>query len=155
MAEETAPRGSAFELGTDGARVVVVGFDGSPTSLRAGAYAAGLARREGARLVAVHVMTPPVLALLVPDQPWPLEEAMADRTAHLRGEVEAGAAHAGVPAEFVAVRGEPFAELTRIATELRADVVVVGASARTAHRLAGSVGSRLVRTGRWPVVIVP
>jgi nucleotide-binding universal stress UspA family protein len=155
VAEETAPRGSAFELGTDGSQVVVVGYDGSPTSQRAAAYAAGLARREGARLVVVHAMAPPVLAVLVPDQPWPLEEALTDRSEHLRGQVEESAAHVGVRAEFLAVRGDPVAELTRVATDVRADVVVVGASARAAHRLAGSVGSRLVRAARWPVVVVP
>src|SRR5262245_20804660 len=40
-----------FELGTDGPKTLVVGVDGSTTSLRAGAYAAGLARRQGAHLV--------------------------------------------------------------------------------------------------------
>ena len=32
-----------------------IALDGSPTSLRAGAYAAGLARRQGARLVVAYV----------------------------------------------------------------------------------------------------
>lgn len=155
MAEEAAPQESAFELGTDGPSVIVVGFDGSPASLRAGAYAAGVARREGARLVVVHAVSPPVMAMLVPDCPWPIEEAMADRTAALREQVDAAAAHVGILAEFVAVRGDPVAGLCRIAAERRADVVVVGASTGVAHRLAGSVGSRLVRSGRWPVVVVP
>ena len=45
----------SFELGTDGPSAIVVGIDGSATSMRAGAYAAGLARRQRARLVAVYV----------------------------------------------------------------------------------------------------
>jgi nucleotide-binding universal stress UspA family protein len=53
------------------------------------------------------------------------------------------------------VRGEPAAGLCRLATQLRADLVVVGASARVGHRLLGSLGNRLVRSGRWPVVVVP
>ena len=47
--------GARFELGTDGPTVILTGVDGSRTSLRAGAYAAGLARRQGARLVVVYV----------------------------------------------------------------------------------------------------
>src|SRR5690349_22445207 len=38
--------GGAFELGTDGPKVILVGLDDSVTSMRAGAYAAGLARRQ-------------------------------------------------------------------------------------------------------------
>ena len=46
-----------FELGTDGPTVILVGVDESVTASRAGAYAAGLARRQGARVVAVYVQT--------------------------------------------------------------------------------------------------
>jgi nucleotide-binding universal stress UspA family protein len=155
MAEPSAPRQRPFELGTDGPMVIVAGVDGTPTSLRAGAYAAGLARRQHARLVVVHVATAPLLAMLSPDQPWPVEELLADAEADLRAQVEAGAAHVGIPVEFVTARGEPFGQLCRIATELRADAVVVGASTRAGHRIVGSLGGRLVRAGRWPVVIVP
>jgi nucleotide-binding universal stress UspA family protein len=149
------PDGGAFELGTDGPRVIVVGFDGSPTSLRAGAYAAGLARRQHGRLVAVHVATAPALANLSPSRPWPLEETLAAISEELRAQVEAGAAYAGVPVEFLAVRGDPYTELSRIATELRADAVVVGSSTQAGHRLMGSIAVRLVRAGRWPVTVVP
>jgi hypothetical protein len=48
---ESAP----FELGTDGPSVILVGVDNSTTSIRAGWYAAGLARRQRARIVAVYV----------------------------------------------------------------------------------------------------
>ena len=47
-----------FELGTDGPSVILVGIDESVTASRAGAYAAGLARRQGARVVAVYVQSP-------------------------------------------------------------------------------------------------
>jgi nucleotide-binding universal stress UspA family protein len=144
-----------FELGTDGPRVIVLGFDGSPPSLRAGAYAAGLARRQGARLVVVHVASTPVLSLLGPTVPWPEEDAFADVADELGRQVRDGARYAGVEAEFLAARGDPFVELCRIATELRADAVVVGASASAGHRIMGSLAVRLVRSGRWPVTVVP
>src|SRR5262249_25881908 len=44
-----------FELGTDGPTSILAGVDGSTTSTRAGWYAAGLARRQRARVTAVYV----------------------------------------------------------------------------------------------------
>ena len=66
-----------------------------------------------------------------------------------------GAAEIGIAAEFRSACGDPLAELTRIAEETRADAVVVGASEHLGHRIVGSLASRLVRAGKWPVTVVP
>ena len=73
-----------------------------------------------------------------------LEQLMLSRTAET-----------GIAVEFRSVRGDPLAELTRIAEETRADAVVVGASEHLGHRIVGSLASRLVRAGKWPVTVVP
>jgi nucleotide-binding universal stress UspA family protein len=73
----------------------------------------------------------------------------------LRRQVEEGSAYVGVPAEFVSVRGDPFGEIRRVADEVSADAVLVGASASAGHKLIGSLAVRLVRAGRWPVTVVP
>jgi nucleotide-binding universal stress UspA family protein len=65
------------------------------------------------------------------------------------------AAETGITAEFRSVRGDPLAELTRIAEQEHADAVVVGASEHLGHRIVGSLATRLVRAGKWPVIVVP
>ncbi len=57
---------TTFELGTDGPSLILVAVDGSDTSMRAGAYAAGLARRQGSRVVAVYVAQFSGMAAAVP-----------------------------------------------------------------------------------------
>jgi nucleotide-binding universal stress UspA family protein len=150
---------AAFELGTDGPMVILVGIDDSVTSLRAGAYAVGLARRQGARLVAVFVEQPSALygaagsagAAAMVEQ----ERAFTETAADMKRRIEAGAADRGVQITFVAAAGDPYHELRRVADEVRADAVVVGASTKAGHRFVGSLAVRLVKAGRWPVTVVP
>jgi nucleotide-binding universal stress UspA family protein len=66
-----------------------------------------------------------------------------------------GAAEIGFDFEFRAVMGDPWTELTRAAKERRADAVIVGASEHAGHRIVGSLATRLVRAGKWPVTVVP
>ncbi len=151
--------GGAFELGTDGPKVILVGVDDTVTSMRAGAYAAGLARRQGARLVCVYVERPSGMygaaagggAGVIAAQ----EEALRETAASLRQEAEAGAQRLGVPLTFVVAHGDPYTELRRVADEMRADAVIVGASMQAGHRWVGSLAVRLVKAGRWPVTVVP
>ena len=155
----TDAEGGAFELGTDGPKVILVGVDDSVTSLRAGAYAAGLARRQGARLVAVYVEQLSALygasagagagAIAAQDQ------ALAETAEDLRQQAEDGARNLGIPLTFVVARGDPYTEIRRVADEVRADAVIVGASAKAGHRFVGSLAVRLVKAGRWPVTVVP
>jgi nucleotide-binding universal stress UspA family protein len=144
-----------FELGTDGPSTIVVGVDGSTTSMRAGAYAAGLARRQRSRLVVVHVLAIGGLASLIPAGMAAVRQASQEIADDLRRQVAEAAEARGVPVTFVAVQGDPYLEIVRIADQVRADVVVVGASTKRTHWLAGSLAARLVRAGRWPVTVVP
>ncbi|MFC4145519.1 universal stress protein [Micromonospora mangrovi] len=156
--EEYGPeaRPLPYERGTDGPRVVLVGVDGTRTSERAGWYAAGLARRQGSALVVVFVSSPAGFAALVPGMDAGAVQRTHDElTDELRRECRRGAEEFGVPVTFLCRRGDAYAELRRAADETRADLVVVGSSEQAGHRLVGSVATRLVRTGRWPVVVVP
>ncbi len=145
-----------FERGTDGPRVVLVGVDGTRTSLRAASYAAGLARRQGARLVVVFVSSPATYTALLSDVVADAVQQSHDELAEdLRQECRRSAEELDVPVTFLCRRGDAYVELSAAADETRADLVVVGSSEQAGHRLVGSVATRLVRTGRWPVVVVP
>jgi nucleotide-binding universal stress UspA family protein len=142
-----------FELGTDGPRTILVGIDGSETSLRAGAYAAGMARRQGAHLVVVFVH---VLSASPAPEVVVASRATQDGTiAELRQAIEEQAKQRGLSYTLYERAGNPYVELTRLADKLRVDAVVVGASMRAGHRLVGSLAGRLVRDARWPVTVVP
>jgi len=148
----------AFELGTDGPKGILVGVDDSTTSLRAAAYAVGLARRQGATVTVVYVAPVASLATATPggaDLAAARRQAFSQIADGMRRRAEEAAKDLGISVTFIAAEGDPFFELRRIADEIRADAVVVGASTHAGHRLIGSLAVRLVRAGRWPVTVVP
>jgi nucleotide-binding universal stress UspA family protein len=152
------PEIGAFELGTDGPSCILVGTDGSTTAVRAGWYAAGLARRQRARVVAVYVEPGATMAGAVPSGAgvYAAQQEAFDQVAEdMRRSATEVSAELGVDLTFMAVHGDPFTELCRIADEVRADAVVVGASSKAGHRFIGSLAVRLVKANRWPVTVVP
>jgi nucleotide-binding universal stress UspA family protein len=139
----------------DGPGLILVGVDASETSLRAGAYAAGLARRQNARLVVLYVTTTSSMIGLSSGAAGLAAEARLESTRELQRLVDEGAAYYAIPVTLEVRHGDPYTEFAHIADEMQADSVVVGASMHTAHRLIGSLGVKLVRAGKWPVTVVP
>jgi nucleotide-binding universal stress UspA family protein len=161
--EPGTPSGSgtgpgAFELGTDGPSAILVGVDDSVTATRAAWYAAGLARRQRAPLIAVYV-TPfgGVMAASSVGASVIAAEAQAhdELAAQMRSRAEQAARELGITITFVVAHGDAYTEINRVADEVRADAIVVGASQKAGHRLVGSLAVRLVRAGKWPVTVVP
>ncbi|UUN30509.1 universal stress protein [Streptomyces sp. FIT100] len=153
MSEQQPP---GFERGTDGPKVIVVGLDGSDSSLRAAAYASGLARRQNALLAAVYVQPlMPAGAALGAPVPDTAGEIAQGLIAEIREAMERVRGIWEVRWEFHTFRGDPYSGLVKAADQLRADAVVVGASESAGHRIIGSVAVRLVKAGRWPVTVVP
>lgn len=136
--------------------MIVVGVDGSDSSLRAASYAGGLARRQRALLAVVYVQpimaTGAALGVPVADTTDEIAEGLIteirDAAERVKGIYE-------VRWEFHTFRGDPYNGLVTAADELKADAVVVGASEQAGHRIVGSVAIRLVKAGRWPVTVVP
>src|SRR3954447_18117408 len=100
-----------FELGTDGPRVLVVGVDGSTTSLRAGSYAAGLARRLGAHLVVVYVSRHSGMVGMAPGGAAVMQQAEEEHVAQLRALLDQRAGELGLSATFRVEAGDPYAQL--------------------------------------------
>ena len=135
--------------------MLLAGIDGSDTSLRAGAYAAGMALRLNARLVCLYVRTYRITAAAGAAAVPALQKAQDDIANELSEMVESQGARLGVNAQFVQRAGNPFTEIVRLADELPADAVIVGASTKAGHRFVGSLAVHLVRASRWPITVVP
>ncbi len=144
-----------FEIGTDGPSHILVGVDGSDTSLRAAAYAAGMARRQGSRLITLYVRTFGGLTATVPAAVGATMQLHDATIAELREEISKHAPRLGISVTFVEASGNPYVEIVRVAEEMRVDAVVVGASTQAGHRLVGSLALRLVRDAKWPITVVP
>ncbi|WP_377267168.1 universal stress protein [Peterkaempfera sp. SMS 1(5)a] len=147
-----------FERGTDGPRVILVGASGSDASWRAVAYATGLARRQGAMLVLLYVQPVPAMAATtglgaaLVEMTRSVAEQICDQVRAGLATMDGGSA---LRWEFRTVSGHVVTCLSQTACELHADAVVIGTSRRMGRRLPGSIAARLVRSGRWPVTVVP
>ena len=149
---------AAFELGTDGPRSIVVGVDGSAASLRAGAYAAGLARRQHSRLTVVFARSVGPTAPTVYDPTGATLAAHAGKLdwveSELVDQIERSAW--AVDAHLEVRTGPPVRVITALAEEVRAEAVVVGCSRRSLFLVPGApVAVQLMRARRWPVIVVP
>ena len=138
----------------------MVGVDGTPTSLRALAYAAGAARRQHAELIVVYVRgplrTPVALAGWVDAGIVAAEtQAQHDAEDEIWEQIADDANAWGTGARIVVRTGNPLSELSKVAEQCGADTIIVGASASLGHRLFGSLGHRLLRRKPCPVTIVP
>ena len=146
-----------FERGTDGPLVIMAGVDGSDSSVRAAAYAAGLARRQGSKLALVYIQ--PYPASVSPAAASEMIAAGRATAEDLRRQMAEAVERLpeGTTArwDFYTTEGDPFRGLCDYADKLRADAVVIGASQKAGHRIVGSVAVRLVKAGKWPVTVVP
>jgi nucleotide-binding universal stress UspA family protein len=141
-----------------GRPMLVVGVDGSAPSWDAFAWAAGEARRGNGRIVAVFATS-----LIEPEEAFgttaPLGYAVAQETRNqmaeqLAAEVARRANTLGVDVSFVRGTGDAARVLADVASSEHADLIIVGRSAKMLHRLAGSVGRRLVLNRHSPVLVV-
>ena len=134
-----------------------MGLDGSTPSWDAFSWAAGEARRGAGRVIVVCV-TPLAgnesVAWALPLSYGAVNEAREQMTEQLAGEVAQRAGELGIEVCFVRARGDVAQELARVARASRADMIAIGRSSKMLHRVAGSLGRRLVLGRDLPVVVV-
>ena len=133
---------------------VVVGYDGSPSSRNALAYAAGVSRRLSRPLVIVHV-TPGVYCEPLTGQVIGAPRARAETENWIRSELAEVCDCRGVVVRVIMRHGNAARELSTAAEELSADALVIGAPKQRWHHVAGSVPGWLARHARCPVIVVP
>jgi len=139
---------------------ILVGTDGSPTAARAVSHAAELAAATSAALVVVTAYadragSPPASEPVPTEMQWTLTasagaEELARGAAELAG--QAGARNVRVRTG----RGDPAAVLLRVASELGADLIVVGSKGMTSPTrfVTGSVPNTLSHHADRDVLIV-
>jgi nucleotide-binding universal stress UspA family protein len=142
-------------------QTVLVGTDGSDSSLRAVDRAAEIARDAAARLVIVCAYEP-----ATPREVAAAEDVLGDEAFSvvgsapaeetLRTAAERAAARGAGKIERVAMPGEPVKSLLGVQEEQRADLLVVGNRGLNslAGRLLGSVPAAVTRRSPCDVLIV-
>jgi nucleotide-binding universal stress UspA family protein len=134
---------------------VVAGYDGSPSSRNALAYAAGLARRLERPLLVVYVIPFGVYCEPMTGQVISAARDRQDLEPWLVGELNQVCDCEGLDVRVMARRGNAAKELAAAADLSSADALVVGAPGHRLHHLVGSIPSWLARHAKCPVIVVP
>jgi nucleotide-binding universal stress UspA family protein len=143
-----------------GPAVMVVGVDGTESSMRALAWAVGLAQRSGSRVVGTHVPHAKWSAVMCSSvelsgiAPVPLRDYLTTEPVDVKHltEVFVDIGRGGVHATLELQQGNPVTAIVRAAQLHRADLIVIGASTRRTRR---SVAAGVVRQATCPVTVIP
>jgi nucleotide-binding universal stress UspA family protein len=135
-------------------KLIVHGTDGSQEAAEALELAIELAKDTGAKIavVSVHTLVPGGKGLAPPIS----EVEQQHGAEHIAEAAAATAAAAGCDAKPYVATGDPAREITRLATELGADLIVVGSRGFGALRgaLVGSVSRGVMTHATMPVTVV-
>jgi nucleotide-binding universal stress UspA family protein len=133
----------------------VIGYDGSPPSRNALAYAAGLARRLAQPLLIVYVVPYGVYCEPMSGQVICAARERGELESWLMAEFDQVCDREGLEISVIARRGNAAKELAATVSSSNADALVVGAPRQRLHHLVGSIPSWLARHARCPVIVVP
>ena len=134
---------------------VLVAVDLSRTSLRAADYATGLARRNGVGVVGVYVRHRSALVVSTPSVAVYAQSAEGELATEAGEYIADSAVRLGTSCAFTVLDGTPSQAIRRLARDLKASAIVLGASEQRVHRWCGSLAASLARKAPCPVIIVP
>ncbi|MGH8950109.1 MAG: universal stress protein [Acidimicrobiia bacterium] len=141
-------------------KAIIVGVDGSETSMRAAGIATDVARSLQAKLLLATVVRPPEGWWGIggaPPSPEALSAALVEGQQQVLRETEEGLDLDGIEYETVEELGDPSSRLIAVAEEREAGLIVIGKrGAGLAERvMLGSVADRLCHHSPVPVMVVP
>jgi nucleotide-binding universal stress UspA family protein len=138
---------------------LLIPVDGSASALKAARFGLRLAARDGAEVVAVHVIDEESVADLARYADRPVEEIVERMRQNGEGyleELRAIARRHGVQVRGEVQVGIPHRTLLKLAAEVGADLIVMGTVGRKGPRrvLIGSVTERVIAHSPVPVLVV-
>ncbi|MGH8873226.1 MAG: universal stress protein [Acidimicrobiia bacterium] len=141
-------------------KAIIVGVDGSETSMRAAGIATDVARSLQAKLLLATVVRPPEGWWGIggaPPTPEALSAALVEGQQQVLREAEEHLPLDGLDYETVEDLGDPTSRLIALAEERGAGLIVIGKrGAGLAERvMLGSVADRLCHHSPVPVMVVP
>jgi nucleotide-binding universal stress UspA family protein len=129
--------------------MVLLAYDGSAVAKRALQHAATLVE-QGRELAVINVIP----AQSVSSRLETVTDDERSRQTRILRQADALLAHRGIEAELIEAVGDPATEILAEAEKRNAHTIVVGRSERR-HLARGSLDSRLVRSARAEVLVVP
>jgi nucleotide-binding universal stress UspA family protein len=140
-----------------GLNKILVPIDFSETSTKALPYAVALAQQFKAEVTLIHVTELPPALGGYDYMPSPeLESRMKQSAEELLARVEREAFPDEIYTNAIVRSGTPFHEITKAASRLEADLIILTTHGRTGlkHALLGSNAERIVRHSSCPVLVV-
>ncbi len=138
-------------------RVILIPTDGSDTANKAVKHALGLAKALNSKVYGIYVVDISAFAGLPEEIVWDsMKNLLRDESKRALGYIEEHAKKEGVEFEALVKEGVPAEEIVKAASEIKADLIVMGTSGRTGidKFLLGSVAEKVIRTAPCPVMVV-
>jgi len=132
---------------------ILVATDGSPNSESAVEHAISVAKEHGSRITAVSVAnTDEEMFALAPEH----IQLLVEKSLNYIEDVKKKCMEHGVTIETFVKEGEPHAEITQLAGEIDASIIIMGTHGRKgiSRLLMGSVTERTIGYAKCPVLII-